>query len=81
METTYPCNINEVEASVLVPVWYHCDANGQPTSVASDREDLVEWVSEYGEAGDYFCACGKTFQSWSDIMDHVSSPQAMAVAR
>ncbi|MEV3914999.1 hypothetical protein [Streptomyces canus] len=80
METTYPCNINEVEVSVLVPVWYRCDANGQPTSITSDREDLVEWVSEYGEAGDYFCACGTMLPSWSAVMDHVISPQAATVA-
>ncbi|MCX4856639.1 hypothetical protein [Streptomyces canus] len=80
METTYACNINEVEVSVLVPVWYRCDANGQPTSVTSDREDLVEWASEYGEVADYFCPCGTMLLSWSDVVDHVSAPQLMAVA-
>lgn len=80
METTYPCNINEIEASVSV--WFHCAANGQPTSMAIDREDLVEWASTYGEVERYYCPCGELLLDWPDVMDHLAAPTLMAsVAR
>jgi hypothetical protein len=80
MEPTSSCNINDIEASIRIPVWYHVNASGQPTALTSDEEELVEKGATFAEVEKYFCACGQMMSDWTDVTEHLSAPKRVGLA-
>jgi hypothetical protein len=80
MEPTSGCNINDIEASIRIPVWYRINARAQPIALASDEEEIVNKGFDFAEVEKYFCPCGEMMSDWSDVTEHLSAPKRVGLA-